>query len=199
MPANPATTDNDDPQSFRWVILGLTSLCFSFHVHRSIHLAAADPGGRAGSLNMKMTQAGAFMGAFLPGDTSSPRSRPALLADYFGVLHDSGVESFCWKSLATVAMGYITTYENRVRPAGGGGPGRRRGFYAACSRALMEWFPAQGKGAWPFGILLAAPSAGILLSSLVVPPINKSWGWGSGLSGGGAFSPSWWAWPPCSC
>ena len=47
---------------------------------------------------------------------------------------------------------------------------------SACTRAVTEWFPPKERGT-AFGVLLAAPSAGIVLSNYIAPALNQVMGW----------------------
>ncbi|WP_242655931.1 MFS transporter [Desulfofundulus australicus] len=124
-------------------------------------------------LGMKMTQAGAFMSAFYFGYiiTQVPAG---VLADRFGVRLILAM-SLIIEGISTFAMGYVSTFDMGfwLRFITGLGAGA---VYAACSRALMEWFPARERGT-AFGIMLAAPSGGIVLSNYVVPLLNNLLNW----------------------
>jgi sugar phosphate permease len=97
-----------------------------------------------------------------------------VLADYFGIRFILAF-SLVVEGLSTFGMGYIGSYESgfALRVVTGLGAGA---VFAACARALMEWFAPKERGT-AFGLLLGAPSAGILLSGLIVPAVNKSFGW----------------------
>jgi ACS family hexuronate transporter-like MFS transporter len=160
---------------------GSCGCLFPFDIHRSIHLAAADP-VVVPILNMKMSQAGAFMSAFYIGYVIT-QIPAGVLADYFGIKFILAF-SLVVEGLSTFGMGYIGSYESgfALRVVTGLGAGA---VFAACARALMEWFAPKERGT-AFGLLLGAPSAGILLSGLIVPAINKSFGWEAAFQAVGA-------------
>jgi len=83
--------------------------------------------------------------------------------------------SLLLEGITAFAMANIGTYEAgfALRVATGLGAGA---VFSSCARALMEWIPPKERGT-AFGVLLAAPSAGILLSGWSVPLIEKSFGW----------------------
>ncbi|WP_018085960.1 MFS transporter [Desulfurispora thermophila] len=160
------------PLRYRWVILTLCAACFLFTFITRFTWPPLIP-VVVPSLGMKMSQAGAFMSAFYIGYiiTQIPAG---ILADRFGVrIILAG--SLILEGLSTTSLGFISTYETGVylRIMSGLGAGA---VYASCSRALMEWFPAYERGR-AFGILLAAPSGGILVTNLIVPPLNDFIGW----------------------
>ncbi len=97
-----------------------------------------------------------------------------LLADRFGprlIL----TASLIIEGIATFGMGYVNTFDVgfALRVATGLGAGA---LYGACTRSLFEWFPPEERGT-AFGIMLAGPSGGILVSSFIMPPLNAAFGW----------------------
>ncbi|MBI5248790.1 MAG: MFS transporter [Desulfomonile tiedjei] len=124
-------------------------------------------------LNMSMAKAGAYMSAFYFGYiiTQIPGG---LLADRFGARLIL-TASLIIEGITTFGMGFITTYDTgfALRVATGLGAGA---LYGACTRTLFEWFPAEERGT-AFGIMLAGPSGGILVSSFVMPLLNSTFGW----------------------
>ncbi|HHW42554.1 MFS transporter [Desulfofundulus thermobenzoicus] len=161
-----------EASKYRWVILALMVGCFLFTFITRFAWPPLIP-VVVPALGMKMTQAGAFMSAFYFGYiiTQIPAG---VLADRFGVRIILAM-SLIIEGISTFAMGYMTTFDTGfwLRVITGLGAGA---VYAACSRALMEWFPARERGT-AFGIMLAAPSGGIVLSNYIVPALNKSFGW----------------------
>lgn len=157
---------------YRWVILALMVCCFVFTFFVRFTWPPLIP-VVVPVLGMKMTQAGAYMSAFYLGYiiTQVPAG---ILADRFGVRVILAL-SLIIEGISTFGMGYITTYDSgfALRVITGLGAGA---VYSACARSLMEWFPAQERGT-AFGIMLGAPSAGIVLSSVIVPPLNTAVGW----------------------
>ncbi|WP_018085959.1 MFS transporter [Desulfurispora thermophila] len=175
MASMPAASERE-ASSYRWVILILMVSCFLFTFITRFSWPPLIP-VVVPVLGMKMTQAGAFMSAFYFGYiiTQIPAG---VLADRFGVRAILAL-SLIIEGISTFAMGYMTTFDMGfwLRFITGLGAGA---VYAACSRALMEWFPAQERGT-AFGIMLAAPSGGIVLSNYIVPALNKSFGWQGAL------------------
>jgi ACS family hexuronate transporter-like MFS transporter len=158
--------------SYRWVILILTVITFiiTFFIRFSWPplIPVVVP-----ILKMKMSQAGAYMSIFYIGYiiTQIPGG---VLSDRFGVRAILAL-SLIIEGVSTFFMGYIVTYDQGfiLRLITGLGAGA---VYGACARALMEWFPPKERGT-AFGIMLAAPSGGIVLSSLIVLPLNAAIGW----------------------
>jgi ACS family hexuronate transporter-like MFS transporter len=181
-----ATVNNFNAQQtdfhpYRWVVLALAAACFllTFIVRFTWPplIPVVVP-----ILNMKMSQAGAFMSAFYIGYVIT-QIPAGVLADYFGIKFILAF-SLVVEGLSTFGMGYIGSYESgfALRVVTGLGAGA---VFAACARALMEWFAPKERGT-AFGLLLGAPSAGILLSGLIVPAINKSFGWEAAFQAVGA-------------
>ncbi|MFZ5646585.1 MAG: MFS transporter [Bacillota bacterium] len=167
-----ATADNKEASQYRWVILILMVGCFLFTFITRFSWPPLIP-VVVPVLNMKMSQAGAFMSAFYFGYiiTQIPAG---VLADRFGVRTILSI-SLIVEGIATFGMGYMNTFDMGfwLRVVTGLGAGA---VFASCSRALMEWFPAKERGT-AFGIMLAAPSGGIVLSNYVVPALNKAFNW----------------------
>lgn len=165
-------TNDCRPLPYRWVILALCAACFLFTFITRFTWPPLIP-VVVPALGMKMSQAGAFMSAFYIGYciTQIPAG---VLADRFGVRIILGL-SLIMEGLSTSALGHISGYETGfyLRILSGLGAGA---VYASCSRAIMEWFPEHERGR-AFGVLLAAPSGGILMTNLVVPPLNQMLGW----------------------
>lgn len=171
------------PLRYRWVILALCAACFLFTFITRFTWPPLIP-VVVPVLGMKMSQAGAFMSAFYIGYliTQIPAG---VLADRFGVrLILAG--SLVLEGLSTSALGFISTYEMgfNLRILSGLGAGA---VYASCSRALMEWFPENERGR-AFGVLLAAPSGGILMTNLIVPPLNQGLGWNGAFQAVGSLT-----------
>jgi MFS transporter, ACS family, hexuronate transporter len=167
-----AVKSTDEAVPYRWVILAMMVCCFVFTFFVRFTWPPLIP-VVVPVLGMKMTQAGAYMSAFYLGYiiTQIPAG---ILADRFGVRVILAL-SLIIEGISTFGMGYITTYDSgfALRVITGLGAGA---VYSACARSLMEWFPAQERGT-AFGIMLGAPSAGIVLSSVIVPPLNTAIGW----------------------
>jgi MFS transporter, ACS family, hexuronate transporter len=159
-------------QPYRWVILAMTSLCFVLTFLTRFTWPPLIP-VVVPVLGMKMSQAGAYMGAFYLGYVIT-QIPAGVLADYFGVRFILAF-SLVVEGLATFGMGHITTYDMgfTLRVITGLGAGA---VFSACARALMEWLEPKERGT-AFGVLLGAPSAGILLSSIIVPPLNAAFNW----------------------
>jgi MFS transporter, ACS family, hexuronate transporter len=157
---------------YRWVILAMMVCCFVFTFFVRFTWPPLIP-VVVPVLGMKMTQAGAYMSAFYLGYiiTQIPSG---ILADRYGVRVILAL-SLIIEGVSTFGMGYITTYDSgfALRVITGLGAGA---VFSACARSLMEWFPAKERGT-AFGIMLGAPSAGIVLSSVIVPPLNTAVGW----------------------
>lgn len=157
---------------YRWIILVLVTACFLFSFVVRFAWPPLIP-VVVPVLHMKMSQAGAFMSAFYIGYVIT-QVPAGILADWFGVRGLLAI-SLVVEGLATFAMGYIGDYGTgfALRVITGLGAGA---VFSACARAIMDWFPARERGT-AFGFLLAAPSGGILLSSVIVPPLNRAFGW----------------------
>ncbi|AEG16237.1 major facilitator superfamily MFS_1 [Desulfofundulus kuznetsovii DSM 6115] len=170
--ATATAVESKEVNRYRWVILILMFSCFLFTFITRFSWPPLIP-VVVPVLGMKMTQAGAFMSAFYFGYiiTQIPAG---VLADRFGVRTILAL-SLIIEGISTFAMGYMITFDMGfwLRFITGLGAGA---VYAACARALMEWFPARERGT-AFGIMLAAPSGGIVLSNYIVPALNKSVGW----------------------
>jgi sugar phosphate permease len=157
---------------YRWVILLLCALCFLFtFVTRFTWpplISVVVP-----ALGMSMSQAGAFMSAFYLGYVVT-QIPAGMLADRFGVRLILAF-SLIAEGLATMSLSLIHSYDVgfALRIMAGLGAGA---VFASCSRALVEWFPAKEQG-MAFGILFAAPSGGILVTNMLVPPLNQALGW----------------------
>ncbi len=158
--------------SYRWIVLLLMVVTFvatffiRFIWNPLIPIVSPE-------LGLSAAQAGSYVSAFYIGYiiTQIPGG---LLADRLGVRVVIAA-SLVIEGLATFGMGYIDAYETgfALRVVTGLGAGA---VYGACARALFEWFPAKERGT-AFGIMLGAPAAGIVLSSLLAPPLNDAVGW----------------------
>ena len=164
--------ESKDAGRYRWVILILTVGCFLFTFITRFAWPPLIP-VVVPVLGMQMTQAGAFMSAFYIGYVIT-QVPAGVLADRFGVRAILGA-SLVIEGLATFAMGSMTSFDAGfwLRVLTGLGAGA---VYAGCTRALMQWFPARERGT-AFGVLLAAPSGGIVLSNYIVPALNSAVGW----------------------
>ncbi|QDR82287.1 MFS transporter [Sporomusa termitida] len=162
----------DEFNQYRWVVLALMFLCFLFTFVTRFAWPPLIP-VIVPALGMKMTQAGAFMSAFYFGYVVT-QIPAGVLADRFGVRLILAI-SLILEGVSTFGMGYMQGYDTGfwLRAVTGLGAGA---VFAACSRALMEWFPAKERGI-AFGIMLAAPSGGIVLSNYIVPALNQAFGW----------------------
>jgi len=162
----------EEYSQYRWVILALMFLCFLFTFLTRFAWPPLIP-VVVPALKMNMTQAGAFMSAFYFGYVIT-QIPAGMLADRFGVRLILGV-SLVIEGLSTFGMGYMASYDAGLwlRAITGLGAGA---VFAACARALMEWFPAKERGT-AFGIMLAAPSGGIVLSNYIVPALNQAFSW----------------------
>lgn len=158
--------------SYRWIILTLMVCCFLFTFITRFAWPPLIP-VVVPVLGMKMSQAGAFMSAFYIGYVIT-QIPAGVLADRFGVRVILGV-SLILEGVSTFYMGNIISYDMgfALRLLTGLGAGA---VYAGCARAIMEWFPTKERGT-AFGIMLAAPSAGIVLSNYLVPALNNVFGW----------------------
>ena len=130
-------------------------------------------------LKMNMSQAGAYMTAFYMGYVIT-QVPAGMLADRFGVRTILGV-SLVIEGISTWAMGSITSFDMgfTLRVVTGLGAGA---IMASCARALMEWFPPQERGT-AFGLLLAAPSGGLLAANYIVPTLNAAFSWQGAFHG----------------
>jgi len=157
---------------YRWVIMTLMFSCFVLTFLARFTWPPLIP-VVAPVLKMSMSQAGAYMSAFYIGYVIT-QIPAGMLADRFGVRLILGA-SLVIEGLTTWGMSTITTFDMGfwLRVATGLGAGA---VLASCARALMEWFPAKERGT-AFGLLLAAPSGGLLLANYVVPALNAAFNW----------------------
>jgi MFS transporter, ACS family, hexuronate transporter len=158
--------------AYRWVILGLCVCCFLFTFITRFTWPPLIP-VVVPVLGMSMSQAGAYMSAFYMGYVVT-QIPAGVLSDRFGVRFILGV-SLMLEGISTSSMGFMNSYETgfALRMVAGLGAGA---VYASCSLAIMEWFPARERGK-AFGVFLAAPSGGILMTNWFVPPLNALVGW----------------------
>lgn len=178
-----AQVHHQEPNKYRWVILALLAASFLFTFITRFAWPPLIP-VVVPILNMKMAQAGAFMTAFYIGYVIT--QMPAgILADRFGVRLILAF-SLLLEGAATFVMAYMNSFDFgfALRLITGLGAGA---VYAACARGIMEWFPARERGT-AFGILLAAPSGGIVLSNYIVPALNSVIGWQGAFQVVGAFT-----------
>jgi ACS family hexuronate transporter-like MFS transporter len=173
--ANSAVQPMVDPrqvQAFRWVVLALVVLTWitTFFIRLTWPplIPVVVP-----ILHMKMTQAGAFMSAFYIGYVIT-QIPGGLMADRFGARMTLAV-TLVIGGISTIAMGSINDFTTGfiLRVICGLAFG---GDYAAAARVIMEWFRPQERGI-AFGAMFTGPMAGIVLSSLIVVPLNQAWGW----------------------
>lgn len=157
---------------YRWVILALVAACFLFTFITRFTWPPLIP-VVVPVLKISMSQAGAYMTAFYIGYVIT-QIPAGVLADRFGVRFIFSA-SLLLEGLSTCAFGFITTYDTGfiLRIISGLGAGA---VFSSCSLAIMEWFPARERGI-AFGVFLAAPSGGILLTNLFIPPLNALVGW----------------------
>jgi sugar phosphate permease len=165
-------TPKNEANSYRWIILTLTVFCFIMTFLIRFTWPPLIP-VVVPLLKMSMTQAGAYMSAFYIGYVIT-QVPAGILADRFGV-RIILASSLVLEGITTWGMGAVNTFEIGfwLRIATGLGAGA---VYSACARALMEWFPVQERGT-AFGIMLAAPSIGMVLANFLVPALNTSIGW----------------------
>lgn len=158
--------------SYRWVILALVVICFcATFVTRFTWpplISTVSP-----VLKLNMAQAGSYMSAFYIGYlvTQIPAG---IIADKFGARVVLAV-SLILEGISTSSLSLIGNYESGfiLRIIAGLGAGA---VYAAAARALVEWFPVKERGR-AFGMLMVAPSAGILISNFLAPTLNQMFGW----------------------
>lgn len=169
---NSQVVSTEEYSPYRWVILALMASCFLFTFVVRFTWPPLIP-VVVPVLKMNMSQAGAYMSAFYFGYiiTQVPAG---ILADRFGVRLILAT-SLVLEGITTWAMGGISSFDAGfwLRVATGLGAGA---VFAACARALMEWFPAKERGT-AYGIMFAAPSGGIVLSNYIVPALNAAIGW----------------------
>jgi sugar phosphate permease len=168
----------EEYSQYRWVIM---ALMFSSFVLTFLSRFAWPPliPVVVPVLNMNMSQAGAYMTAFYMGYVIT-QVPAGMLADRFGVRTILGV-SLVLEGISTWAMGSITSFDVgfTLRIVTGLGAGA---IMSCCARALMEWFPAHERGT-AFGLLLAAPSGGLLLANYIVPALNLAFSWQGAFQG----------------
>jgi sugar phosphate permease len=157
---------------YRWVIMALVFASFALTFLARFAWPPLIP-VVVPILKMNMSQAGAYMSAFYLGYVIT-QVPAGMLADRFGVRMILGA-SLLIEGISTWSMGSITTFDMgfTLRIVTGLGAGA---VMSCCARALMEWFPAKERGT-AFGLLLAAPSGGLLLSNYIVPALNAVMNW----------------------
>lgn len=172
------TVSNEQYSQYRWVIMALMFASFVLTFLARFAWPPLIP-VVVPVLKMNMSQAGAYMTAFYLGYVIT--QMPAgMLADRFGVRTILGV-SLVLEGISTWGMGAISSFDMgfALRVATGLGAGA---IMACCARALMEWFPPRERGT-AFGLLLAAPSGGLLLANFIVPVLNSAFNWQGAFQG----------------
>lgn len=159
-------------RSFRWVILILAFASFMFTFMSRFSWPPLIP--VVGPVfHFTAAQAGSFMTAFyfgyvitqVPAGILSDRLGPRWILA--GGLLLPGLMLYLMQYMADYNQGFWLRF---VMGLGAGA------VMAAASRALTEWFPANERAiAW--GVLMSAPSLGLLLPNFLVPVINQSFGW----------------------
>ncbi|WP_425058243.1 MFS transporter [Sporomusa carbonis] len=168
----------DGYSQYRWVIMALMFASFMLTFLARFAWPPLIP-VVVPVLKMNMSQAGAYMTAFYIGYVIT-QVPAGMLADRFGVRTILGV-SLVIEGLSTWGMGSISSFDTgfALRIATGLGAGA---MMACCARALMEWFPPRERGT-AFGLLLAAPSGGLLLANFIVPLLNAAFNWQGAFQG----------------
>lgn len=159
-------------QPYRWVILILMVVTFMLTFFIRLSWPPLIP-VVVPILHMKMSQAGAFMSAFYIGYVIT--LLPAgMLTDRFGARFILAA-SLIIEGIMTVGMGSIGSFEQGfvLRLLTGLGAGA---VIASALRTLVDWFRPEERGT-AFGTMLAGPSAGIVLSTVIVGPLNANFGW----------------------
>lgn len=159
-------------QPYRWVILILMVVTFTLTFFIRLSWPPLIP-VVVPILHMKMSQAGAFMSAFYIGYVIT--LLPAgMLTDRFGARYILAA-SLIIEGITTVGMGSISSFEQGfvLRLLTGLGAGA---VIASALRTLVDWFRPEERGT-AFGTMLAGPSAGIVLSSILVGKLNAAMGW----------------------
>lgn len=166
----PPTTQQLQP--YRWVVLALMVLTFVITFFIRLTWPPLIP-VVVPILHMKMSQAGAFMSAFYIGYVIT-QVPAGLLADRLGArviltgsLLIAGISTFAMGSINSYTPGFV------LRLICGMSLGAD---YGAAARTIIEWFRPQERGV-AFGAMFSAPTAGIVLSSLIVTPITITLGW----------------------
>ena len=158
--------------AFRWVVLGLALASFVATFLSRFTWPPLIP-VIAPVLGLSMSQAGGYMSAFYIGYVLT-QIPGGILTDRFGVRGSLSV-SLVIVGVTTWGMADIRSYEAGfwLRLATGIGSGS---VYGACTRAVVDWFPPKERGT-AFGIIMAAPSSGLVLANGIVPVLNRSIGW----------------------
>ncbi|MBP2654778.1 MAG: major facilitator superfamily 1 [Firmicutes bacterium] len=158
--------------SYRWVILALATLSFLFTFMSRFSWPPLIP--VVGPVfHMTAAEAGSFMTAFYFGYVIT-QIPAGILADRLGSRFILA-GSLIIPGIMLIAMGHMVTYSQGFwfRFVMGLGAGADM---AAASRALTEWFSTRERVvAW--GILMASPTAGLMLPNWVVPALTKGFGW----------------------
>ncbi|MDA8441345.1 MAG: MFS transporter [Peptococcaceae bacterium] len=157
---------------YRWVILALATLSFLFTFITRFSWPPLIP-VVAPAFHFDAAQAGSFMSAFyfgyiitqLPAGVLVDRLGPRYILAIGLILE--GIMMYLMHSMTGYGMGFWLRF---FMGLGAGAD------MAAASRALTEWFPIKERAiAW--GILMAAPSFGLMLPNWIVPALNQSIGW----------------------
>ena len=165
-------SDQTYNRPYRWVILVLAVLTFLMTFITRFAWPPLIP-VIVPILNISMTEAGSYMTAFYIGYiiTQIPAG---LLGDRFGVRHIMAA-TLMLQAAATFFLGSIDNFETgfalRVLSGLAGGC-----VYAACFRALVQWFSPTQRGL-AFGALMSASPLGLFLANAAAPLLEEALSW----------------------
>ena len=172
-----ATADIGIRSMIKWVILILSVACYlmgfivRFTWPPMIAVAAPD-------LGIDMARSGMYMSAFYIGYVLT-HIPAGVLADRFGVRYLL-FAAMLLEGLSSLGMAQIDSFLLGfwLRILGGLGAGT---VYAACVRSVTTWFDRKERG-MAFGIMMLAPTAGVLIANQIVPTIISNFSWQSAFS-----------------
>jgi sugar phosphate permease len=172
-----ATADLGIGRLIKWSILALSVACYlmGFIVRFTWPpmIAAAAP-----DLGIDMARSGMYMSAFYIGYVLT-HIPAGLLADRFGVRYLL-FGAMLLEGLSCLGMAHIDSFIPGfwLRIIGGLGAGT---VYAACVRSVTTWFDRKERG-MAFGIMMLAPTAGVLLANQIVPTLTNHFSWQSAFT-----------------
>ena len=172
-----ATADIGIRSMIKWIILTLSVACYlmgfivRFTWPPMIAVAAPD-------LGIDMARSGMYMSAFYIGYVLT-HIPAGVLADRFGVRYLL-FAAMLLEGLSSLGMAQIDSFVPGfwLRILGGLGAGT---VYAACVRSVTTWFDRKERG-MAFGIMMLAPTAGVLIANQIVPTIISNFSWQSAFS-----------------
>lgn len=171
---NRPTQSNTNFAFQKWLILSLTVFCFlvgfidRFIWAPIISIAAPD-------LGIDMTSAGMYVSIFYIGYVAT-QIPAGIMADRFGVRYLLTI-ALLLEGVSALGMAYIDSYSSGLwlRIISGFAAGT---IYGPCVRSITTWFSAKERGV-AFGIMMMAPSGGVLLANQIAPFLVNLFSWQS--------------------